>query len=186
MSPRSFVCLAGLTLLAFTTACGGGGGGGRSTPPPPPTPPQASLTYTPASSSPQDSFSLVRSNMGATELLLELQANSVSDVYGLSFDLAFPGNLLRFEEATEGDWLGNSGSVQTSFLAEVVSGAVVAGLTRLGTVSGRTGSGSLLTLRFTAIGSGSGTFQFTDIQVTDGSGGTAAIVWSAGSVSVQL
>lgn len=179
--------LAMFLATVLVAACGGGGGGGGSTPPPPPTPPTSGITYSAAASSPQESISLQRSNSGAMELILQVQANSVTNLYGVGFDLAFPADLLRFEDVTEEAFLDGGGAVSTSLLIDdSANGSLVVGLTRLGASPGRSGSGALLSLRFTAIASGNGSFQFSSTEAFDGNGGIADLSWSAGSVEVRL
>ncbi len=152
-----------------------------------PTPPMASLTFTPGAPGGQQSLSLVRTNVGATELILELQANSVDDLYGISTDITFPSALIRYDSADEEAWLGGDGESTSFLVTESSAGNLVIGLTRLGAASGRDGTGGLVTLHFTAIGSGSGSIQFANNEFFDASGSTVpGVTWSGGSVQVQL
>ncbi|MCB1036380.1 MAG: hypothetical protein KDD47_21320 [Acidobacteria bacterium] len=179
--------LLGVGLGSF--ACGGGGGGGGSpAPPPPPTTPVAGITFTAASAPTQESLTLVRVGVSTTTLTLELRANNVEDLYGLAFDLSYPSALLRLDSATEGTWLSADGGVATSFLSnDSTAGTLVVGLTRLGSVAGRTGSGTLLTLQFTAVGTGNGSLTFANNDYFDPNGvSVSGITWAGGSVQVQL
>ena len=183
-APAALV-LWGFLLLLVPLACGGGGGGGGGGGTPPPTPPTASLTFTPASVTTVNSISLVRSGVGASDLVLELRANTVEDLYGLSFDLRFPANLLRFDSAAEGTFLAGP---QTSLqVTESPAGNLIVGLTRLGAVGGVGGSGVLLTLRFTANGTGNGSLEFIDRAAFDNQGlALSGVAWGGGTVAVQL
>lgn len=171
------------------SACGGGGGGGGSPPPPPPPMmPNAGITYTPGSAPAQESITLVQAAVTTTTLTLEVRAVNVEDLYGISFDLSYPSGLLRLDASTEGSWLSADGTVQTSFLTnDSQAGTLVVGLSRLGNVAGRTGSGSLLTLTFSAVGTGNGAFGFSNNDFFDRDGvSVSGISWAGGSAQVQL
>ena len=171
-------------LLLVLAACGGGGGGGGSSP----TPPQASLTFTPSGTPPANSISLRRNGAGTTTLVLEVQATGVTDLYGVAFDLQFPANLLRYQPpATTGGFLGGDGQGTSLLVEENPAGNLVVGFTRLGAVGGVSGSGTLMTLTFTAIGSGSGSIQFAGNRAYDDRGrDLGGVSWVGGTVQVQL
>lgn len=181
---RFVLALLVVSGLLLPLACGGGGGGGGGGTPPP-TPPTASLTFTPSSVTTVNSIALVRSGTGASDLVLELRANSVEGLYGLSFDLRFPPNLLRFQGAEEGTFLaGPQTSIQVT---ESPSGNLIVGLSRLGAAAGVSGSGVLMTLRFAANGTGNGSIDFNDRAAFDNQGlALSGVAWGGGSVAVQL
>jgi hypothetical protein len=110
----------------------------------------------------------------------------VTDLYGVAFDLRYPAAALAFDDATEGAFLDQNGAVDTSLqVAESPSGTVVVGLSRLGQVAGRTGTGSLLRLEFTRRAAGSGDLTFVDNQAFNANGAViAGVQWSAGRVVV--
>jgi len=123
----------------------------------------------------------------ANRLVLELVAQDVSVLYGLSFDLQFPVSVLSFETATEGTFLASDGSSTTLQVVEQPAGNLVIGLSRLGQVAALSGTGVLLTLEFRPVGSGSGTLRFDANQAFDASGDPLpAVVWGAGTVQVVL
>jgi hypothetical protein len=170
-------------VLLLVPACGGGGGGGSPTEPTPtPTPPpaQPSITFTPQSPGPSG-ISLVSSAAStATTLILEVRATSVSDLYGVAFDLAYPANLLQHVRSTQGPLLAGG-----TFQGSVSSGRLVIGLSNLGPVPGASGSGVLMTFELRAIGAGEGTFTFSKNQAVDSQGqAIAGLTWSAGTVRV--
>jgi hypothetical protein len=173
-------------LAAAQLRCGGGGGGGGGpTNPATPTPP-AAITFTPAGTGGANSLALTRVSSNANSILLSLEATSVTDLYGIAFDLRFPAAALAFAGATEGSFLDQNNTVDTSLqVAESPSGTLVVGLTRLGQVSGRTGSGSLLRLEFNRRASGSGDLVFANNQAFNAAGtAIAGVQWSAGRVVV--
>ena len=64
---------------------------------------------------------------------------------------------------------------------------MIVGLSRLGDVGGVAGSGVLLTLDFTAVSNGTGTFSYTANDAFDGEGDRLdEAVWQAGEVRVNL
>lgn len=166
-------------LIAFA-ACGGGGGGGPTNPPPP-TP---QILFSPASPNPTNAVSLATGvGTDANNLFLDVRATSVTDFYGVSFDLRVP-TLLRFTGRTQGTFL-SAGGVQTSFqVTESPAGNLVVGLTRLGGADGVDGSGVLMTLQFSASTAGTGAFEFANGAVFGPAGQRLDTSFSAGSVQV--
>jgi hypothetical protein len=180
----------GTLLLALLAAsqvrCGGGGGGGGGpTNPPTPTPP-AAITFTPSGTGGANSLALTRVSSDATSIVLSLEATSVTDLYGIAFDLRFPAAALSFDQATEGTFLDQNDTVDTSLqVAESPSGTLVVGLTRLGQVAGRTGTGSLLRLEFNRRAAGSGDLVYANNQAFNAAGtAITGVQWSAGRVVV--
>lgn len=176
---RRFLMLAVALLLVL--ACGGGGGGGSPTEPTPtPTPSQPSITFTPQSPGPSGISLVSGPGTTATTLILEVRATSVSDLYGVAFDLAYPSNLLQHVRSTQGPMLAGG-----TFQGSVGGGRMVVGLTNLGPVPGANGSGVLMTFELRAIASGEGTFTFSKNQAVDSQGqAIAGLTWSAGTVRV--
>ena len=174
---RSLALLLPLALLA----CGGGGGGGGPTAPPPP---QPGIVVTPgAAPSPGVSIASGASTTSST-LVLEIRASSVTDLYGVAFDLRYPSNILQLVQANSGTFLGNA-TLQS--VPGSGTGLVVVGLSKLGAVSGASGSGVLMTLEFRAIATGEGSFSFEKNSAISSSGQPiAGFGWSAGTVRVTL
>lgn len=183
MTRRLVFCRIALAALAVTAiaGCGGGGGGGNTpTEPPRPTP---GIIFTPTGGT-GSGISLAGTATTATNLVVEVRANSVQDLYGVAFDLSFPSTLLRLDTSTRGAFLGDEGNT-TLALVQPTPGNLVVGLSRLGTLPGVSGSGVLLTLRFTSIGSGSGAFTFSRNSAFGSSGAAlTGLSWAGGSVQV--
>jgi hypothetical protein len=110
----------------------------------------------------------------------------VTDLYGVAFDLTFPSATVSFAGATEGTFLDQNGSVDTSLqVAESPSGTLVVGLSRLGAVPGRTGTGSLLRLELHRVAAGAGDLVFAKNQAFNANGAAIpGVVWSAGRITV--
>ena len=173
--------------VAASLRCGGSGGGGGGGPTVPPTPtPIVAITFTPSGTGGTNSLALTRLSSDQNTIVLSLEATSVTDLYGIAFDLRFPAHALAFDQATEGTFLDLNNTVDTSLqVAEMPSGTLVIGLTRLGQVGGRTGTGSLLRLEFDRRGAGQGDFVFIDNQAFNPLGqAISGVQWSAGHVVV--
>ncbi len=176
---RGLVLLLALALLL--TACGGSSGGGSSTPtePPPPTP---GIVLTPQGTPGVNSLYLASgSATTTTTLVLELRASQVTDLYGVAFNLTYPATQLQFVRATAGPLL-NSGAVQATVSSP---GTLIVGGTHLGATPGASGSGVVMTLEFSAVAAGSGSFAFTRNSALDSTGAAiSGLTWLAGSVTV--
>ncbi len=176
---RGLLLLLALALLL--AACGGSSGGGSSTPtePPPPTP---GIVLTPQGTPGVNSLYLASgSATTTTTLVLELRANQVTDLYGVAFNLTYPATQLQFVRATAGPLL-NSGAVQA---AASSPGTLIVGGTHLGATPGASGSGVVMTLEFSAVAAGSGSFAFTRNSALDSTGAAiSGLTWLGGSVTV--
>ena len=171
-------------LVAIVVACGGGGGGGGGpTEPTPPPPPPPGIVFTAQGTPGANSLFLARgAATTATTLVLELRASQVTDLYGVAFDLTYPSTQLQFVRVTPGPLL-SGGAAQA---AAAGTGTLIVGGTRLGNVSGATGSGVVLTLEFTALAAGSGSFAYARNSALDSDGDTVSgVAWLAGSVQVN-
>jgi len=179
---RSRHALLFLLLPLLLAACGGGGGGSGPTAPPPPT---AGIVFTPSGAAGANTLFLASgAATTATTLVLEVRASQVTDLYGVAFNLTYPGTQLQFVRATAGPLLGN-GAVQA--VVSSPPGTLIVGGTHLGSVPGANGSGVVMTLEFTAVAAGSGSFAFSRNSALDSSGRPiAGAAWLAGSVSVTL
>jgi len=186
---RASLALAGLFALG---ACGGGGGGGGGALPPtqPPIPPSGA-TFTPSGAAGANSISLAAGpGSGATVFVLDVEATDVTDLYGVSFELEFPSTLMRFRpNRTEtGSFLRGDDRVDTELIIEEVpAGNLVIGYSRLGSVSGVSGSGLLLSLEFALLGNGSGSLDLKNTDVIDPFGETqTGVSWVGGSIIVSV
>ncbi|HEX4955652.1 MAG TPA: cohesin domain-containing protein [Thermoanaerobaculia bacterium] len=177
---RCTVAMAAL-VLAVSAACGGGGGGGGGGPTQPP-PPRVSFTPVTGGAT---SVSLIQGT-GTTEttLFLEVRANQVTDLYGLSFDLTYPTGVVTYRRVVEGPFLAQAASTSLQ-VAEPSPGRLIIGHSRLGPAGGISGSGLLMTLELAVAGTGTGAMTFQNQQAFDPSG-TPRIgySWLGGTVRV--
>jgi hypothetical protein len=171
---------AALAIALVVLACGGGGGGGGGGG----TNPGPSIVYTAGTGPGANSLALVRGGAGSsTQLLLNLDARSVSGVYGVGFDLLYPSQALSFVGVTKGTFLPGTTSLQVN---STTPGRLIVGLSRLGAAPGVSGSGTLLTIEFRgAGGAGSGAIGFENNSAFDASAKKiAGITWIGGDVTV--
>ncbi|MDX1997863.1 MAG: cohesin domain-containing protein [Thermoanaerobaculia bacterium] len=178
---------AGLLALALLSvpACGGGGGGGGG--PQPPTRPLPGITLTPAGAA-SPAFRLVSGPASTTTVLeVEVRADGVSDLYGLAFDLSYPSAQLRFDSFAEGNFLAGAGTNSSLQVVRDGSNRLIVGFTRLGAAAGVSGSGVLLTLRFTAIGAGLGDLVYLrNRSYTPNGTEQTGVNWAGANVNVVL
>lgn len=179
---RVGVALAATLAVLLGAGCGGGGGGGGGGGP---TLPQPGITFTEAAASPP-AIRLARGPVSTATLLeLEVRADQLPEIYGVAFDLTYPSELLRFDAAAEGTFLGAGGVGTSVQVVQSEPGRLVVGATRLGEVAGTGGSGVLLTLRFTAVAPGGGPFRFLQNRAFDSAGEEVpGVAWAGGSVQV--
>jgi hypothetical protein len=180
---RRLAMAGGLLAVALATArCGGGGGGGGPTGPPPPS---STIVFTAAGGG---SLQLASgAGTQGTTLVLELRSTGVQDLYGVAFHLSYPTTVLRFSGASEGTLLNAGGTVPTSFqIVDSPAGNLVIGLTRLGRVAGTAAAGTLLTLQFSGVATGSGTLAFTANRASDSQGNPISVAWAGGSVQATI
>lgn len=176
-----------LALILALAACGGGGGGGSPTQPTPtpsptPTPTQPSLVFTPQGGGDTGISLAAGAGSTASTLILEVRASSVTDLYGVAFDLSYPANLLQYVRTTQGPLLAG-GTLQVA----PGPGNLVVGLTNLGPVPGTNGSGVLMTFEFRAAGAGQGAFTFSRNVAANSAGQPInGLTWRAGTVQVTL
>lgn len=186
---RRYATLVLAGVLAWLTAtCGGGGGAGPTAPPPPP--PPEPIAFTAVGTPGALTIHLTKADGTARELLrLEIRASEFGDLYGLGFDLVYPTDLLNYRGGShvEGGFLAADGSRVEIFARQITDGIVIVGLSRLGDVGGVDGSGLLLTLDFTAVNNGSGSFGYTANNAFDGGRNPLGeTVWQAGDIQINL
>lgn len=169
-------------LLVLAIACGGGGGGGGGdviTDPPP------GVRFD-RGTPPANSVFLAHGNPGQSDTFrLEVRTRSVEDLYAVAFDLLFPGRVLEFDGAVEGPLLSTRGVPTTLQVSQTASGRMVVGLSRLGSVGGVDGSGTLLELEFRIVAGGTGELAFENRRAFDPEGRVKPDVsWVGGVLTV--
>ncbi len=126
-------------------------------------------------------------------LRVEVWANEVTDLYGLSFVLQFPQTHFRFPKMrstvfVEGPFLGEGGGASTVLAVRQVGQEIIIGNTRTGQVPGVSGSGLLMTLEFRGLGvAGKKRFRLRRTNAFDSSGAVAEdYSWLSGQAIVTV
>lgn len=164
------------TVLAAMSLLGCESGGGSPTAPVSPVTTRG-VSFSPAT--PDGAAIALRGNASGSTLEIEVYAVGVEDLYGLSFELRFPANLLRYESHSRGVFP----SVEAT---EAAAGRLLVGATHLGPVAGLSGGGAILFVRFTAIANGNGRFDFSGEEALDSFGDRLGLNWHGGTVSIGL
>lgn len=119
-----------------------------------------------------------------------VEVQNIKNGFFTAFDMTYDQAIIEFVDATEGGFLNQNGSAQTSFQVAMENGGqgrVVVGLTRLGSIGEVSGSGTLLTLSFKAVGLGTATLAisnpkgFKNINNQD----LTIDAWENGTITVQ-
>jgi len=114
---------------------------------------------------------------------LDVQLIDVTDLYSYQFSLAFDPNVLQASSVTLGDFLG--GTYNSEGIIDNAAGTVsFVFSTLLGSIPGVSGTGSLATISFQAIGSGNSSVTFFDTLLVDS--GQLDIATTLGSGSIQV
>lgn len=101
---------------------------------------------------------------GAT-VTFTVEGKDLGEVYYAAVDLTYDPAGMEFLEAAEGGFLSRDGADATLFraaLQDAQAGKIAVGLTRLGDIGGVTGAGTLLTLSFKALNSGTTSLGFSN------------------------
>ena len=126
-------------------------------------------------------------------LRMEVWANEVSDLYGLSFALQFSDELFKFPKGretvfVEGPFLAGEAGEETVPVVRQSGDEIIIGHTRIGQVEGVSGSGLLMTLEFRGRGvAGKKLFRFRNAVAFDSSGAVAdRYQWLSGKAGVTV
>ena len=164
------------TVLATVFLLGCDSGGGSPTAPVNPVR-TGGISFSPAS--PNDAAIALRGGASGSTLEIEVYAVGVDDLYGLSFELQFPADLLRYESHGQGVFPNVE-------VTETAAGRLLVGATHLGPVAGLSGGGAVVVARFAAIAKGTGRFDFSGEEALDSFGDRLALNWHGGTVVVDL
>lgn len=160
-----------LTILIIS-ACGGGGGS---------TGPSSTVTFSGSSSG--DNVYMDRNSFlsHGSVLAVDVKVNNVSNVYGAAFVVDFDSSGMTYDSYAKGDFLG---TVEPYVAQESgSSNKLVVGISKQGTATGATGSGTLITLKFNVTSGGN--LAFSNPALKDPSSLTiSGITWSGGTVTV--
>ncbi len=118
---------------------------------------------------------------------MDINVKDAVDLYGAGFDVTFDTGLIRVVEVREGTFL-KEGATQTSFLKQIDNqqGRVVMGITRLGQVSGVNGSGTLATVVFKPISTGTATLRLSNIILQDSSFDSIPVISTQTTIYIPI
>lgn len=119
-----------------------------------------------------------------------VEIKDTQGVFFAAFDLTYDPAVIEFIDAMEGTFLNKNGSNPTAFHATLQNGTqgrIVIGMTRLGQIGDVSGSGTLLTLSFRAVGAGTTTLAFSNPKGFKNMGNQDVVIetWENGSINVQ-
>jgi len=175
---RGSVILAGLLFAGILLAgCGGDSSGGGDTP----TGPSPALVFTPDRPNGPGSVALRQgSDTTVAFLAVDVVATELTDVATMDFTVVFPGAVLSFAGARQGDFLGPGTNL---IVSSTTADSVTVLLTRTAG-GGATGSGTALSLDFEVTGAGEGQLDFFDPVAEDSTGLDVPVDWIGASVRV--
>jgi multidrug efflux pump subunit AcrA (membrane-fusion protein) len=176
---------AHLTLVAALLATACGGSSPMAPKPPGPPPPPVVITFTPESPTPgANVIDLRLMSSTASELALTLDASLVADLFGYGLDLLYDPAAIAFEGFEPGTFLDGMGITVTILVSEPQPGTVVIGQSRVGSVAGASGSGTMVVLRFTAVAPGRSTISIDNAGAFDSTGAEITLEFFGGDVTV--
>jgi general secretion pathway protein D len=121
----------------------------------------------------------------ATTFVLQVNADQMTGLYGAGFDLTYPTAQLSYVSAEEGPFLNADGSPTSLQVTETAPGTLVVGVTRLGNISGASGSATVVRFVFAVQSAGTGSLLFTNTSAFGPNGAARGdIGWFGGSVRV--
>lgn len=150
------------------------------------------LSLRPALAAPQAGDLYLRAGTATCDSLeVEVTAKDVAGLFTVSFDLAYPADLLKYDGYAEGPVLLQGPPRQSPFFVvkNPSPGVLQASMTRLSpdTSVAATGSSGILRLRFRRVAGGTGTIDFLTggtsaiaEQVVDSQGQVVATRWTPG------
>lgn len=125
-----------------------------------------------------------------SQITLTINVSSVTNLFGIAFDLVFNPNILSFVSASKGIFLGTD-SETTLLTAVSPSNTLIIGYSRLasgGVATGVSGSGALMTLIFQASSTGVSNLTFQNNALCDvNSSSTCSIIatnWQNNTINV--
>lgn len=161
-------------------ACDGGGG---------PTSPSRTITFAGTSSPGIDAVYTAKNNaLSSGDILaIDVKMNNLSsNVYGAAFDVDFDSTKITFDSYVAGSFLESGGNTVNYHmgLQSGNNGKLVVGISRQGSVSGVSGSGTIVTLKFKVTGNSS--VAFSNYELRDSNNlPISGINWYGGSITIQ-
>jgi len=156
--PRRALIAAAVALLLATSSCKGGGSGSDVVP-------CTNLSFTPAITTPAAGDVYLQGISSTCDSIdLSVVVSNLSGLFTVSFDLAYPAALLSYQSYFQGSVMLQESPVSTPMfiVSNPSPGTLQVTMTRLPPDGGVavSGVGTLITVRFARVASGSGTVDF--------------------------
>jgi hypothetical protein len=118
--------------------------------------------------------------------MVQVKIDNGSNVFAVPFDINYDPNVLEVTGLYEGSYLKRDGG-QTTFLNSMDRdrGKITVGLTRLGRIGGVSGSGTLMSIAFRALKSGTAFLSFANGKPMDSGLNVLPVKFVRGEVRVQ-
>jgi len=99
-----------------------------------------------------------------SDFSITLDIESVTDLFGIAFDLSFDPSLVNFVSAEKGGFMSSDGCETSLMVSESQSGNLIVGLARMGSeFGGISGTGTLMTFNFVSLNkTGTNNFSFSN------------------------
>jgi general secretion pathway protein D len=120
------------------------------------------------------------------EVSIKIQVHKIMDLFGAPFYLVYDSHLLEAVSVSQGDFLKKDGK-KTAFLNTIKKekGRIIVGLTRLGTVGGVDGEGTLAVVAFKALQAGRATLSFQEVDLKDSHQSSLPVRLETGLIEVK-
>lgn len=133
-------------------------------------------------SPPANSISLQAATASGANFSVNVNVTSMTDLYGVAYTLSWSPAILELVDAPKGDFFAPGDNLTTA-LENGAQGRLVVGHTRIGSVPGKTGSGTMHSLVFRAIASGTTGLQIENMRAADSTGAVIAGVQTFGGTA---
>lgn len=122
----------------------------------------------------------------AESFSVTLQVDNVTDLFTAPMRVKYDNKVLKLTEVTKGDFMGGDGQQVTFSESKVdAQGMAIVNMNRLPGAGGISGSGTLLTLKFTAVAPGTSQISLTDLTMRDARLQSISVTPPATSVVVK-
>ena len=135
------------------------------------TEPGFTIAFTPDTYSPPDNSVYIDFvSSSGTELVFDIKAKKVTDVYGVAFALHFDQSIFNYVASSEGDFFDSAGG-NTTYLAITGTNVVTVGISLMGSETVPvSGSGTLCRMIFEPVEAGQSHFNYRENRLLDNAG----------------
>ncbi len=180
MTKRAIIAIVYINLIIIIHGCGSGGGNTNMI-----STPSQVIAFSGNTPGNQAVYMSQNSSLSSgNTLAIDIKANNVSNAYGFAFDLDFDPTKMTYDSYAAGNYLEGGGNIPT-YLVTAQAGKLIVGLSRLGTVGGVSGSGTIITLKFKAVAAGNASVNSSNNTVRDsGNQSIPGVTWNGGTATI--